>query len=193
MSAVRTGLRAQDNRQRVARFQVGGEGAGVQMVFVIVETAKTLGGQVKIQIPLLGGFDPRRRTQQIERRRTLEGRHTQAMLDGLDVHPPSPRSGARLGEGMVVAIVDQRLERQLQGAARPHEVVTDVSGVRSVPHPNALFEQSVRESKRPHGRRAFESKPLDVQVSARDDGAARPAIGREWKRLSIVFGGLFQF
>src|SRR5207245_4150997 len=140
-----------------------------------------------------GRYDPLGRPNTVERLRILEGRHTQAMLDGLDVHPPSPHTGARLGEGMVVATVDQRLERQLQRAARPHEVVTDVSGVRSVPHPNALFEQSVRESKRPDGRRAFESKPLDVQVSARDDGAARPAIGREWKRLSIVFGGLFQF
>src|SRR5437867_3968771 len=94
---------------------------------------------------------------------------------------------------MVAAIVDQRLERQLQRAARAHVVVTDVRGVRPVPHPNPPFEQSVGESKRPDRRRAFESKPLEVQVAARGDGAVRPAIGREWKRLGVVFGGLFQF
>ena len=188
MSAVHVRLRTENDGQRVLRTQLRRERAGVQIISAVVEAAGTLHGEIKVTVPLVRGLCGGRRAQQIEGCGAVERYHPQAVLDRLDLH----RRSVPLGASMSVAIVDQHLNPELQVAAGARELVADVRGARAVAHPDALLEQRVGKSKRPHGHRAFEPEPLDMQVTARVDSAVRPAVGVERKSQSVVLGGLFE-
>src|SRR5690348_10815818 len=68
----------------------------------------------------------------------------------------------------------------------------DESGIFPLVHPNALFEQGIRQSVRPDRNRALETKTFQEKESLRIDGATRPTMRGEGIRRTAVANNLIQ-
>ena len=156
---------------------------------MIVEPAVLLHGHEVVAVPLVFGLESHTRAEKIERSRTVEGNDSHTMLDGFNLHSPIPSMSA----GMKVAIVHKRLDRDTKGTAGSEQRVSNVSGVLSLAHPNALFEQGVGEHESPNRRRALQTETFDIQITLGINGATRPAICCERVLGAVIAGHLVQF
>ena len=153
--------------------------SGHQMILGIVEAALTLAREIEIAIPVVWrrlGLYVRNCgiAQQIERRRAVERGDAQSPRDRLDAHLPI----AGVGDGVIIAIVHQRFEREFDRLVCAAQTVEHARGVRALRHPNAFFELNVvTERERPHRNRAFEVKSYGAHPALRSDRAIVPAIG----------------
>ena len=185
---LRRGFGAQDQRQRGAGVQAGGERAGVEVVLDGVEPAIGFYAQEEIVVPVVPDRGLGAVAEQVDRRGPLERRHPQPLIDRIDLHLPI----AGVGAAVVVAVIDERLERQRERRGGPAQVVADVGGVGVLFHPDPLFQQGVGAGIGPHRRRAVELEAVEVDEALRVGDAAGPSVGREGIGASVVRRGLVE-
>src|SRR5215469_210237 len=116
------------------------------MVLTIVEPAVHFHCHETVAVPFMLWLELCIGAEEIKRHRAIKSGYLHAFLGSLCAHPPIPCVCA----GMKVTIVDKSFDREMKRTVSPDQRVLNVSGVLSLSHPNALFEQSIGKRKSPH-------------------------------------------
>src|SRR5271169_5675522 len=93
------------------------------------------------------------RAEQIKGRGAGKRNHAQTVLGGLNVHAPISAAG----DTMEVAVIDQNLERETHRGMGAKKLVSYVSGIRALFHPDCFSEKSVTARKSPKGAGPFQA------------------------------------
>src|SRR3989475_13113585 len=115
------------------------------------------------------------------RTRTGKARDLHAVLDGGDVHRPSPSRRA-----VIVAVIHEHAEIEDGGLGPPEQRVADVRRVRSRLHPDAPGDERLVARVGPHRRGAVEAEALEREMAGRRDRAVGPAVHRQLVRGAAV-------
>src|SRR5580704_4940514 len=158
------------------------------MILSIFKPALGLPGQETIAVPLvmwlaggLGAF-------QKERSCRVEWQNHCAVFHGSDFHMPV----AGMRQRMKIAVIDERFQVDLQRSAGSRDGVMNKSRVFALDHPDAFFEQSIRQRISPNRSSALETEAFEKEKSLRIDDPAAPAVRRKRKSLSVITNGLFK-
>src|SRR5215467_2081345 len=142
------------------------------MVLMIVESPVPFHWHETVAVPFMLWFEFCIGAEEVKRGRVIKSSYLHSILSSLHAHPPIPRVGA----GMKVAIIDQSLDREANRTASSEHRVLYVSCILALSHPDSLFNQGIAQRKSPHGRRAFQTETLNVEITLGLEGKRHPAI-----------------
>jgi hypothetical protein len=154
----------------------------MEVVVVVVEPALCLAQELEASVPVMGWLRGSGRGEDPEGPCAVESRHHEPVGRHLHAHAPS----VGLGDRVVVAVVDKRLDNEAGRPEGSEQAVPDVRGVRPLLHPHALLDERVGASIGPDGHAGFETKALDEAVALGRDGPTLPAVGAKLPRDATV-------
>src|ERR1700675_4989512 len=142
------------------------------MILSIFKSALGFQGEETISIPLVMWLAGSLGAFQKERSCRVEWQNHYAVFHRCDFHMPV----AGMRQRMKIAVIDERFQVHLKWSAASRHSVMNKSRVFTLDHPDAFFEQSIRERIGPNRSSAFETEAFEKEKSLRIDDPAAPAV-----------------
>ncbi|KFB73823.1 MAG: hypothetical protein AW09_000906 [Candidatus Accumulibacter phosphatis] len=182
--AGRIGVEAGDDADPFATTQIQCRLADAKMVVAVGQAALALQRQVEVLAPVVARGDGPTGRFEVERE-PVRMANAELPVVRFDQRLEVPRPAA----AVVITRIDQQsdLQRELAlGGLSGQPTEGDVSGVRPMFHPHALFDRHVADGEAPYRHAALQAERLDMYVSRRRDGSVAPAIGEQRRALFAV-------
>ncbi len=154
------------------------------MVVAVGQAALALQRQVEALAPVVARGDGATSRFEVEREPVWMANGELSVVS-FDQRFEVPRPGA----AMVITGIDQQSHLQRELALYElsgQQTEGDVSGVRPVLHPQALFDRHLAHGEAPYRHAALQAERFDMDVSRWRDAAVAQAIGRQRRALFAV-------
>jgi len=179
---------AGNHREAGTWLELGMKYCSEEMIFTSIQPALIFFWLIASPVPFMPRITRSRGALQIKWSGIIKRQNHHAFFDWFHLHVPVARMRGR----MEIAIVHQRLQVHFHRRTGPQQLVLNIGGVFTLPHPHALFQQRIGQRIGPHWLRTFQTKTLYVLKPFRIKRAAGPAMSDQRIVRTCVVRDLIQ-